>query len=48
VSDAGSDAVSVLDVAAMKQLTRIPVGRIPKRIITAGREVYAIRLSFKI
>lgn len=33
VSNAGSDSVSVLDVATRKELTRIPVGRVPKRII---------------
>ena len=33
VSNAGSDSVSVLDVATRKELTRIPVGKVPKRII---------------
>jgi YVTN family beta-propeller protein len=34
VSNAGSNSVSVLDVPARKELTKIAVGRIPKRIIT--------------
>jgi YVTN family beta-propeller protein len=34
VSNAGSDSVSVLDTASKKELTRISVGKIPKRIIT--------------
>ena len=34
VSNAGSDSVSVLDVATHKELTKIPVGKVPKRIIT--------------
>jgi YVTN family beta-propeller protein len=34
VSNAGSDAVSVLDVASRKELTRVPVGAMPKRIIS--------------
>jgi YVTN family beta-propeller protein len=32
VSNAGSDAVSVLHVASHKKLTRVPVGAMPKRI----------------
>jgi YVTN family beta-propeller protein len=35
VSNAGSNSVSVIDVAARKELTQIPVGKIPKRIIAA-------------
>jgi len=37
VSNAGSDAVSVLDVGSRKELTRIPVGAMPKRIIAVDR-----------
>lgn len=33
VSNAGSDSVSVLDVATHQELTKIPVGKVPKRII---------------
>ena len=34
VSNAGSDSVSAIDVASRKELTRIPVGKVPKRIIS--------------
>jgi YVTN family beta-propeller protein len=34
VSNAGADSVSVIDVSTYKEITRIPVGKIPKRIIT--------------
>ena len=34
VSNAGADSVSVLDTTSYKEITRIPVGKIPKRIIT--------------
>jgi YVTN family beta-propeller protein len=34
VANAGSNSVSVIDLAAMKELTRIPVGQVPKRNIT--------------
>lgn len=34
VSNAGSDSVSVLDVATRQEITKIPVGKVPKRIIT--------------
>jgi YVTN family beta-propeller protein len=37
VSNAGSDAVSVLDVASRKEVARIPVGAMPKRIIAIDR-----------
>jgi YVTN family beta-propeller protein len=37
VSNAGSDAVSVLDVASHKELTWVPVGAMPKRIISVVR-----------
>jgi YVTN family beta-propeller protein len=37
VSNAGSDAVSVLDVGSRREVTRIPVGAVPKRIISVGR-----------
>jgi YVTN family beta-propeller protein len=37
VSNAGSDAVSVLDAASRREVTRIPVGAMPKRIISVGR-----------
>jgi YVTN family beta-propeller protein len=36
VSNAGSDTVSVIDVASRKELTQIRVGRIPKRIISVA------------
>jgi len=35
VADAASNAVSVVDIQAMKEVTRIPVGEVPKRNITA-------------
>jgi YVTN family beta-propeller protein len=35
VANAGSNSVSVLDTAAIKELRRIPVGHVPKRNITA-------------
>ena len=34
VSNAGSNSVSVIDTGSFKELTRIAVGKIPKRIIT--------------
>ncbi|MDR2214524.1 MAG: beta-propeller fold lactonase family protein [Nevskiaceae bacterium] len=34
-ANGGSDNVSVIDIAARKELTRIPVGKAPKRNITA-------------
>jgi YVTN family beta-propeller protein len=35
VANAGSNSVSVVDVVGMKEITRIPVGQVPKRNITA-------------
>jgi YVTN family beta-propeller protein len=35
VSNAGSNTVSVLDTAKRKELVKIPVGKVPKRIIAA-------------
>lgn len=35
VANAGSNDVSVVDIDALKELTRIPVGQVPKRNITA-------------
>jgi YVTN family beta-propeller protein len=35
VANAGSNSVSVVDVATIKEVTRIPVGQVPKRNITA-------------
>jgi YVTN family beta-propeller protein len=35
VANAASNSVSVVDVLSMKELTRIPVGQVPKRNITA-------------
>jgi len=35
VANAGSNSVSVVDIAARKELTQIPVGQVPKRNITA-------------
>ena len=37
VSNAGSNAVSVLDVRSRKEVTRIPVGVMPKRLISVNR-----------
>jgi YVTN family beta-propeller protein len=34
VANAGSNSVSVVDVVALKEVTRIPVGQVPKRNIT--------------
>ena len=35
VANAGSNSVSVVDIKTMKEVTRIPVGQVPKRNITA-------------
>ena len=35
VANAGSNSVSVVDLRSMKEVTRIPVGQVPKRNITA-------------
>src|SRR5689334_14232059 len=35
VANAASNSVSVVDIASMKEVTRIPVGQVPKRNITA-------------
>ena len=35
VANAGSNSVSVVDLAAMREVVRIPVGQVPKRNITA-------------
>jgi YVTN family beta-propeller protein len=35
VANAGSNSVSVVDIKSMKEITRIPVGQVPKRNITA-------------
>jgi YVTN family beta-propeller protein len=35
VANAASNSVSVVDIKAMKEVTRIPVGEVPKRNITA-------------
>jgi YVTN family beta-propeller protein len=35
IANAGSNSVSVIDVATRKEVTRIPVGQVPKRIVTA-------------
>ncbi len=35
VANAGSNSVSVVDMAGVKEVTRIPVGQVPKRNITA-------------
>jgi YVTN family beta-propeller protein len=34
VANAGSNSVSVVDVAAMREITKIPVGQVPKRNVT--------------
>ena len=36
VANGGSDNVSVIDIAARSELTRIPVGSAPKRNITVS------------
>jgi YVTN family beta-propeller protein len=36
VANAGSNDVSVVDIRALKEITRIPVGQVPKRNITAS------------
>jgi YVTN family beta-propeller protein len=36
VANAGSNSVSVVDVAARKEIARVPVGQVPKRNITAA------------
>ena len=36
VANAGSNSVSVVDIATRKELTRVPVGQVPKRNITAN------------
>lgn len=35
VANAASNSVSVVDIKAMKEIVRIPVGEVPKRNITA-------------
>ena len=35
VANAGSNSVSVIDIQAMREITRIPVGQVPKRNTTA-------------
>lgn len=35
VANAGSNSVSVVDIASRRELTRVPVGQVPKRNITA-------------
>ena len=35
VANAQSNSVSVIDIKSMKEVTRIPVGQVPKRNITA-------------
>ena len=35
VANAGSNSVSVVDMAGVREVTRIPVGQVPKRNITA-------------
>jgi len=35
VANAGSNSVSAIDIATRKEITRIPVGQVPKRNITA-------------
>jgi YVTN family beta-propeller protein len=34
VANAGSNSVSVIDLVALKEVTRIPVGQVPKRNVT--------------
>jgi len=35
VANAGSNSVSVVDIKSMKEITKIPVGQVPKRNVTA-------------
>ena len=35
VANAGSNSVSVVDLVALKEVTKIPVGQVPKRNTTA-------------
>jgi YVTN family beta-propeller protein len=35
VANAASNSVSVVDIPSMSEITRIPVGEVPKRNITA-------------
>ena len=35
VSNAGSDDVSIIDAQARREVTRIKVGRVPKRLVAA-------------
>jgi YVTN family beta-propeller protein len=35
VANAGSNNVSVVDIKSMKEITKIPVGQVPKRNVTA-------------
>ncbi len=35
VANAASNSVSVVDIRSMREITRIPVGQVPKRNITA-------------
>jgi YVTN family beta-propeller protein len=35
VANAGSNDVSVVDMLGLREITRIPVGQVPKRNITA-------------
>jgi len=35
VANAGSNSVSVIDIASRREVTRIPVGQVPKRNVTA-------------
>ena len=35
VANAGSNSVSVVDINALREVVRIPVGQVPKRNITA-------------
>ena len=39
VANAGSNSVSVIDIKSMKEVTRIPVGQVPKRNTTAMLQV---------
>jgi YVTN family beta-propeller protein len=40
VANAGSNSVSVIDIKTMKEVTRIPVGHVPKRNTTAMLQVW--------
>ena len=47
VANAGSNSVSVVDVATRKELSQVPVGQVPKRNITAMTPVAAAAAAWR-